>query len=118
MSNNIIFNLTIKIEKQVELQWLQDVKQEYLPLLVDGETIISAQINKLVLDQPEEENTFAIQFIYPSESIFDSKKLKSMEKFLNAVDKKYAGKYVYFATKMELIHFFNKMPQSPEISLN
>lgn len=118
MSNSIIFNLTIKIEKLVEQDWLQDLKNEYLPLLVDGKIILSAQINKLILDQPEEENTFAIQFTYPTESIFASEKLKSMEKFLNAMDKKYGGKYVYFATKMELIHFLNNMSPSQEISLN
>lgn len=118
MSNNIIFNLTVKIEKQVEQEWLEDVKQNYFPLLVDGKIILSAQINKLILDQKEEENTFAIQFIYLSETIFGIEKLKTMEKFLTAMDKKYAGKYVYFATKMELIHFHNTLSPNPEISLN
>lgn len=118
MSNKIIFNLTIKIENAVEEEWLQDLTQNYLPNLVDGKIICDAQVNKLILEQSEEENTFAVQFTYLSEAIFNLEKLNSMEKLLNSMDSKYKGKYVYFATKMERIHFQSNTSQSPEISLN
>ena len=118
MPNSIIFNLTIKIEKDVEADWVSDVKNEYLPALVDGINISSAQINKLILGQPEEENTFALQFVFPSQIIFEKEKLKYMERLLMSIDKKYAGKYVYFATQMELIHYQGGVPHNPEISLN
>ena len=118
MSNNLIFNLTIKIEKAVEQAWLADVKQNYLPLIVDGINILSAQINKLVLETPEAENTFAIQFIYPSAELFKEKKLLTMQVFLTAMDAKYRGKYVYFATMMELVHYYSKKIDNPQISLN
>jgi len=118
MSNKIIFNLTIKIENAVETEWLNDLTKDYLPMLVDGKIICDAQVNKLILEQAEDDSTFALQFTYLSDAIFKLQKLNSMEKLLNAMDSKYKGRYVYFATKMERIHFQSNPLQSSEISLN
>jgi len=117
MSNKIIFNITFKVEKDVEQDWLFDLENNLLSLVVDGQHILVAQVNQLILETEEEENTYAVQFTYATEEIFNAMKLPSMDKFLSAMDKKYKGKYVYFATKLKML-YTHGIVQNPEISLN
>jgi len=118
MSNKLIFNLTIKIDHAVEKEWLEDLINKFLPSITDGKVILSSQINKLLLEQKEEDNTYAIQFVYPSLDLFKERKISTMESFLNDMDADYRGKYVYFGTMMEMVHCNNKMINNPKISLN
>ena len=103
----IIYNLTIKVAQEIESDLISELKESIIPNLTDGHIIESAQINKLVLPQPEEENTYALQFLFSTEALFKEFRLKKMEECLNGIDAKFRGKYVYFATTMELIHYHN-----------
>ncbi len=104
MKNPIVYNLTIKISKEISSELIELLSQQILPFCTDGKSITSSQINRILVGDDEDEETIAVQFIYPNGNIFQEQRLRTMAKFLGMVDDEYRGKYVYFATHMELLH--------------
>ena len=104
MNTPILFNLTIKLAKEDSEGWLELLKNKILPECTDGSIIQSTQINKILMGEDDGDDTYAVQFVYASESVFTEHKLPTMRIFLEMLDKQYGGKYVYFATMMEVLH--------------
>jgi len=103
----IIYNLTLKFSKEIDSRFISELKEGILPHLTDGKIIVSSQINKVILGQAEEENTYAVQFVFSSSQVFQEFRLRKMEECLKALDKDFRGQYVYFATMMELVHYYS-----------
>lgn len=80
------------------------MKEEFLPQSTDGQVIVSSQINRILIAQEDEDHTFAVQFIFATKEIFELKGLQALAKFLELLDAKFLRKYVYFTTKMEILH--------------
>ncbi len=108
ISNPLLYNITFGISDEINEGWLEDMKNDYLTAVTDGQIIVSTQINEVKTDSDKEGNTYAVQFIFASEIIFDQYGLEALDRFLKKLDRKYFGKYVYFVTKMEILHFFSK----------
>ena len=104
MTNPIVFNITVKLGKDDSGAFVTALKKQILPVCTDGDIILSSQINKIHLAEEDGDETFAIQFIYASHDIFISKKLTTMAQFIGLLDEQFRGRYVYFATMMELLH--------------
>jgi len=82
---------------------------EVLPHCTDGSIIQSSQINRVLLgDEEDGDDTFAVQFNYASEAIFEENRISTMSVFLDMLDAHYKGKYVYFATMMEVLHHLDQ----------
>lgn len=104
MSRQIVFNLTIKLSKEDTGDWLNLMTRKILPDCTDGQIILSSQINRILTAQEDGDDSFAVQFIYPSVQIFEDQKLETMKSVLDQLDEQFRGRYVYFGTMMELIH--------------
>lgn len=104
-ANPLLYNITLKIDEELSEAWLAAMQTEILPATTDGQIIVSTQINRLILEE-EGEVTYAIQFIFATKSIFDDQGLKALAKFLELLDRRFLGKYVYFTTKMEILHYY------------
>ena len=107
MSTPIVFNLTLKLAIDDGLAMVNYLKQAVLPECTDGSIILSSQINKILMGEEDGDHTYAIQFTYASSQVFAEHKLSSMAVFLKKLDERFAGKYVYFTTVMELLHLQN-----------
>ncbi len=102
--NPLLFNITLKIHKDLSEDWLQFMKEKCLPSCTDGKVIVSTQINRLLVPPEDDDLTYAVQFIFATKSIYDEKGLMSLGKFLELLDSRFRGKYVYFTTKLEVLH--------------
>jgi len=107
-TNPLLYNITIKISKELSDSWLNAMKEDFLPQCTDGKIIVSSQINKLLLEEEDGEDTYAVQFIFASKAIYDSDGLPALGKFLSLLDSRFMKKYVYFTTKMEILHYIVK----------
>jgi len=105
MTQAVLFNITVKLSKEDATLLIDALVSDILPACTDGEQIISSQVNRIVLSEQDDDETLAIQFTYPSQSVFKDSKLPTMAKFLGLVDEQFRGRYVYFATMMELLHY-------------
>jgi len=104
-ANPFIYNITLKIHRDLSDEWLHAMKESYLPQCTDGEIIVASQINQVLLTQEEDEDlTYAVQFIFSTGDIFESKGMISLRKFVELLDSQFQNKYVYFTTKMEVLH--------------
>jgi len=103
-ANPLLYNITLKINQDLAEQWLHCMKEEFLPQCTDGQVIVASQINQILIAQEDEDLTYAVQFIFATKEIFDQQGLSALAKFLELLDAKFLRKYVYFTTKMEILH--------------
>jgi len=106
MQNALIYNLTLKIGKHISGQWLQEMETQIIPDCSNESSLISTQINRILIED-NEDDTFAIQFIFPSYAIFEEVGKDMFKKMVLMIDKNFKGKYVYFGTMMEVMHYSN-----------
>lgn len=104
-NNPLLYNITLKIHKDLSEEWLLAMKEDFLPKCTDGNIIVSSQINELLIESEDGDNTYAIQFIFASKTVYDNEGLKALAKFLQLLDSRFMKKYVYFTTKMEILHY-------------
>ena len=102
-SNHHVFNLTFQLNKEIIEPWLKEMTNTILPKVVDGEVILSADLRKVILEQ-EEVPSYAVQFLFPSLKMFNTRKLERLSILIELMDKSFANKYVYFGTLMEMLH--------------
>lgn len=107
-TNPLLYNITIKISKDLSDSWLKAMTEEILPKCTDGKIIVSSQINSLLIDENDGDDTYAVQFIFVSKQIYDELGLSSLAKFLKLLDARFLKKYVYFTTKMEILHYLTR----------
>ena len=103
-ANPLIYNITLKIHQDLAPKWLDAMINKFLPECTDGEVIVASQINEVLIAQEDEDLTYAVQFIFSTQKVFDDQGLVSLRKFLELLDGQFLGKYVYFTTKMEILH--------------
>jgi len=84
--------------------WIQLMTKKILPSCTDGKVILSSDIKRIMTAQEDGDHSFAVQFVYASQEVFVEQKLPTMSRVLEAMDEQFRGRYVYFATMMELIH--------------
>ena len=103
-ANPLIFNITLKIHQDLAGEWLEAMKKTILPQCTDGKIIVASQINEVLIAQEDDDLTYAIQFIFSTHKVYEDQGLVSLRKFLELLDSQFLGKYVYFTTKMEILH--------------
>lgn len=111
-TNPLLYNITLKISEEYAEQWFVFMRDEVLPAVTDGTIIVSAQINRLLVADEEQDITYALQFTFATVEIYEDKGLQSLASFLRLLDSRYQGKYVYFITKMEVMHYHMKASQN------
>lgn len=107
-TNPFLYNITLKIHKDLSDEWLSAMKHSFLPEVTDGKVIVSTQINHILVESEDDDLTYAVQFVFASTNIFDNEGLAALGKFLKLLDSQFMGKYVYFTTKMEILYYCNK----------
>lgn len=80
------------------------MKSSFLPACTDGSIIVASQVNEILVASEDGDKSYSIQFIFASREIYDKDGLVMLGKFLKLLDGQFLGQYVYFTTKMEVLH--------------
>ncbi|MBX7107650.1 MAG: DUF4286 family protein [Chitinophagales bacterium] len=99
----LLYNVTIKIAKEVETEWLQWMKSSHVPDVIHTGQFAGSRISRL-MDQPDEEDpTYVIQYECESIETFnyyiDTYAAALREEFAQ----RYKDKFVAFRTLMEVV---------------
>lgn len=99
----LIYNVTIKIQREAEAEWLQWMKSKHVPDVMNTGRFGSSQISRL-LDQPEADDpTYVIQYRCESREQLNN----YLEKFSPALreehNQRYKNQFVAFRTVMEVL---------------
>lgn len=100
----LVYNITIKVDKDIHLQWMDWMKTEYLPEHMDT-GLFSSQRMLRILDIDETDGfTYALQFELTGISDFERYISVQSTVFQNNARRKWGEKMLSFATIMEVVY--------------
>jgi hypothetical protein len=100
----IIYNVTIKVEKEVANEWLDWLKNEHIPDLLGTGCFLNATILQLLDTDDSEGPTYAVQYFADSR--------EEVERYLNDYSaamrakglERWGGKFIAFRSLMKVIN--------------
>jgi hypothetical protein len=97
-----IYNITFNVEKEIEQEWLEYIKNIFIPEMLKSGLLHSALTSKIMVDETQG-NSYSIQFTTENQS--DLKKFieKELYPVLNKLHLKFSPKMVYFSTELDVI---------------
>jgi len=99
----ILYNVTVKVDHQIHLEWLEYMKKEHIPDVMKTEMFLSHRICRLIDPVDKDGFTYAIQ--YYAKDIGKIKKYQ--EKYAPKLQKehtdKYKDKFVAFRTLLKVV---------------
>ena len=100
----LLYNVTVKIDKSIAADWLQWMKNEHIPAVMDSGQFQSSRICRL-LDQPvdEEDETYVIQYQCASLEHFNYYINTFAAELREQHNKRYKNRFVAFRTLMEVV---------------
>jgi Domain of unknown function (DUF4286) len=100
----IIYNVTIKAENNIAAAWLQWMKEEHIPDVVNTGCFSSATILRLIEVDDSDGPTYAIQYKAESKADYN----RYIQLYADAMRKKVTDKWgnqlVAFHSVLELVH--------------
>ena len=100
----IIYNVTIKVNREIRDEWLGWLKKEHIPDMINTGCFTHAVILHLVEADDQEGMTYAIQYHAESKSLYN----RYIEKFAEAMRKKgtdkWGDKFIAFRTVMQVVN--------------
>lgn len=98
----ILYNITVIIDEGVEKDWLQWVRQVFIPKALSTNLLVSNRILK-VLDSPNEGVTYCLQFIADNINSYNEFRDSQAPALLESHTQQFQNNAVYFSTIMEFI---------------
>ena len=99
----ILYNITINIDNEVLNEWLEWMKNSYIPHVLNTGLFIDHKIFQLLNEEPGNDTTYAFQFFLSN--------MEDYEKYLQEYDQlhqrylneKYKGRFGDFKTLLKLV---------------
>jgi hypothetical protein len=102
--NNIIYNITVKVDKSIADAWLQWMITEHAPEIIATNCFTKFTMLKVLEHDDEESNTYAVQFF--SNDIEDYQRY--LDLFVHNFSKesfaKWGERFIAFSTIMQVIN--------------
>lgn len=100
----LIYNVTVQVERSIATDWLQWLRQEHVPEVLETGCFIRHQVVKLVDAAETESVTYAVQYYVESEEILN-KYLETHAPVLRQKGfDKWGNRFIAFRTVMEVIN--------------
>lgn len=98
----IIFNTTVNIENDVREEWLQWMKTQHIPRVMETGFFIENKVCKVLVSE-ERGTTYSIQYICKSMEDFENFSSLHAPRFQQEISDKYGEKHVSFQTLLEIV---------------
>ncbi|GLR18632.1 DUF4286 family protein [Portibacter lacus] len=100
--NNILYNVTIKIDHKVEEEWLMWMKEEHIPSVMATQCFIESKINKLLLVPDDDGVMYTIQYECENMRKLQEYQGSHAPKLQKEHQDRYKDKFVAFRSVMEV----------------
>lgn len=98
-----IYNITTNIDESVNDEWLEWMKETFIPAMIATGNFTKAVMTQILVDEEMGGITYAVQYTAKNqEDIQAFIKEKAIE--FGALNSKFHGKMVSFNTEMKIIH--------------
>jgi hypothetical protein len=99
----IIYNVTINIDADVHLDWLQWMKNEHIPAVMETGMFTEYRFARVMSDEPSEGFTYSIQYLAESIGEYEIYRATYAPGLQAETEKRYKGKFVAFRTLLKII---------------
>lgn len=103
----IIYNVTVNIDFDVHDDWLNWMKSEHIPDVMNTGLFLESKISRVIAEE-EGGKTYAIQYLCESMEIYEDYKNNHAALMQSKHNAKFAGKFVVFRTLLRVEKSFNK----------
>ncbi len=97
-----IYNITFNVDKEIEKDWLQFIKETFIPKMLKSGLLQNAITSKIMVDEAQG-NSFSIQFQAANKQDLDTFVQNELYPILNELHLRYSPKMVYFATELDVV---------------
>jgi len=100
----IIYNVTVKIDNEIEVEWLSWMKEVHIPDVIRTGQFVSHRFCRLINNmEAEEGTTYCIQYFAKSMEHIHKYQVHYAPELQKEHTEKYDGKFVAFRTLLEVI---------------
>ena len=100
----IIYNVTVKVEPQIEEEWLNWIRSEYIPEIMNTGCFTECKIVRLLELDDSEGPTYAIQYSALSKDDYNRYIDFYSSEFLKKSFDKWGEQFIAFRSVMEVVH--------------
>lgn len=104
MNSGILYNITMQVEKPFVDEWLEWIQQEHVPGMMGTGCFIKHQLLKILNDDYDEEQTFAIQYFASTIFKFNQFEQNFLAQELKKISDKWNNNVMFFTTIMEIVN--------------
>ena len=97
----LLYNITIGIDKEVEMEWLQWMKAVHIPEVMRTRLLSVFKIYKVLHDDDETNTSYSIQYLAPSLNEINTYFEKFAPLILEKLRLRFKDKHVAFMTILE-----------------
>ena len=97
----LLYNITIGIDKEVEMEWLQWMKSVHIPEVMRTGLFSDFKIYKVLHDDDESNTSYSIQYLAPSLNEVNTYFEKFAPPILEKLRLRFKDKHVAFMTILE-----------------
>lgn len=100
----IVYNVTTKVTHTIASDWLQWMKDEYIPAMVATGCFTSGRILQLLEADDTEGLTYAIQYTTESEKLYNQYISIFAEKIKQTAFTKWGDQFISFSSVLKVVH--------------
>lgn len=98
----IIYNVTINIDDDVHLEWVEWMKNEHIPKVMATGYFLENRMCRLMI-QEESGTSYTIQYVLKNMADYDEYRERHAPELQKEVMEKYKDKFVAFRSLMEVV---------------
>ena len=97
-----IYNITFNVEPEIEKEWLDYIKQQFIPKMLKSGLLNKSITSKIKVDEAQG-TSYSIQFMADNQEKLKTFIKEELYPILNELHLKFSPKMVYFATELDVI---------------
>jgi len=99
----ILYNVTVKIDSDVQQEWLKWMKEVHIPKVMNSGMFIEYRMFRLLEQDESDGITYAIQYLCKSMANYETYRHEFAPELQQEHEEKYRDKFVAFRTVMEIV---------------
>ena len=100
----IIYNVTIKVHESIKAQWLQWLKEEHIPDVINTGCFTHAVVMRLIEVDDTEGPTYAVQYHAQSKGLYNNYIENHASQMRQKGYDKWGDKFIAFRTVMQVVN--------------
>lgn len=100
----LIYNVTIKVDESIATDWLQWMRQEHIPNIMNTGCFAEYKMVRLLEIDDSEGPTYAVQYFASTMNDYQSYQLKHAPRIRKESIDKWGDRFIAFRTLMEVVN--------------